>query len=444
MQQVLNYIKSKKMFNSGEIVGVACSGGIDSISLLYFLNEHKEELDIEVVAVNVDHRIRENSAQDSLFVAEFCREHRIRCHKLSIDARSLCKENKYTLEEGARIGRYGLFDALLQKGIVDKIALGHHVRDQVETILLNIFRGCGLKGASGMEPVRKKYVRPFLNTTKEEIIAYASTHKLMYVDDETNFENDHSRNIIRNKIMPLIKSTWPSIEQNILSFSNICRMDDEYINNQISFDGLTYENNSIRIPLSYFLLKPSVKTRIIRHALSQLNHSKDIERKHLDMLCDMALNAQNGTKIHLPNNVICHKEYDSITLSIKKPAPYFSPIKFKCGNYSFEGFGDIKIKNATNFNLNEASSNNLMLDTKKLPKNCVIRMREEGDMFKPYNSSTKKLKDYFIDKKIPQRKRSSIPVIACEKEILAVIGYEISDKVKIDDTTLKVCIINKK
>lgn len=444
MESVLKFIKSKNMFQEGDIVGVACSGGIDSISLLHFLHENREELDIEVVAINVDHRIRENSAADSAFVAEFCRENRIRCHRLSVDARTIAKENKYTLEEAARIGRYGLFDALLQKGIVDKIALGHHVKDQVETILLNIFRGCGLKGASGMEPVRGKFVRPFLNTTKEDIIAYASKNLLQYVDDETNFEDDCSRNLLRNKIMPLIKSNWPNIEQNIMSFASLCRMDDEYITNQIGYDSLTYENSCVKIPLSYFLFKPSVKTRIVRHALEYLNHSKDVERKHLEMLSDMALNAQNGTKINLPHGLICHKEYDSIALSIKKPAPYFVPIPFRMGNYEFEGFGSVKIKKLKAWDMSLVAPNNLMLDYKKLPKNCVIRMREEGDVFTPYKSSSKKLKDYFIDKKVPQRMRGQIPVIACEKEVLAIIGYEISDKVKVDSSTQLVCNINLK
>ncbi len=443
MQNVINFIKQKNMFEEGEIVGVACSGGIDSISLLHFLHSNKEELDIEVVAINVDHRIRENSARDSAFVGEFCRENRIRCHRLSVDAITIAKENKYTLEEAARIGRYGLFDALLKKGIVDKIALGHHVKDQVETILLNIFRGCGLKGASGMEAVRKKYVRPFLNTTKEEIITYASKNQLAYVDDETNFENDCSRNLIRNKIVPLIKSNWPNLDQNIMSFAGLCKMDDEYITNQISYDSLTYEKNCVKIPLSYFLFKPSVKTRIVRHALESLDHSKDIERKHLEILCDMAINAQNGTKINLPHGLICHKEYDCVALSIKKPAPYFAPIPLKTGLYEFAEFGKVKIKKQKEFDLAQVGANNLLLDFKKLPKNCVIRMREEGDVFTPYKSSTKKLKDYFIDKKIPQRRRGAIPLIACGKEVLCVMGCEISDKVKIDEDTQQVLCVNK-
>ena len=443
MQNVLKFIKQKNMFEEGEIVGVACSGGIDSISLLHFLHENREELDIEVVAINVDHRIRENSARDSAFVAEFCRENRIRCHRLSVDSRTIAKENKYTSEEAARVGRYGLFDAMLQKGIVDKIALGHHLKDQVETILLNIFRGCGLKGAGGMEAVRGKFVRPFLNTTKEDIISYAAKNALSYVDDETNFECDCSRNLIRNKIMPLIQNNWPNIEQNIMSFSALCKMDDEYISKQISYDSLTYENSCVKIPLSYFLFKPSVKTRIIRHALEYLNHSKDIERKHLDMLCDMAQNSQNGTKICLPNGLVCHKEYDYIALSVKKPDPYFAPIPFKVGEYEFADFGKVKFKKVKNFDVESAGPNNLLVDFKKLPKNCVIRMREEGDVFTPFGSSSKKLKDYFIDKKIPQRQRGLIPLIACEKEVLAVVGYEISDKVKIDSFTEIACQITK-
>lgn len=444
MHAALELIKKTNMFQSGEIVGVACSGGIDSMSLLHFLNQQKEELDIEVVAINVDHKIRVNSALDSQFVADYCKENRIRCVKLSVDAVTIAKDNKLTLEEGARYGRYGLFDALLSKGIVDKIALGHHVKDQVETILLNIFRGCGLKGASGMEPVRQKYVRPFLTTTKEEIIAYASQNKINYVDDETNFENDCSRNIIRNKIMPLIMSNWHNVEQNIMSFASLCKMDDEFISSQIGYDGLTFEKDAVKIPLSYFLFKQSVTTRILRHALEYLGVFKDIERKHFNIICDMVKEAKNGTKISLPHHIVCHKEYDCLTLICQKPAPYFSPIKLKTGEYTFNENDVFKLTKTKKINLSEACANNLMLDYKKLPKNCVIRMREEGDVFAAFNGGSKKLKDWFITKKIPARKRASIPLIACDKEVFAVFGYEISDKVKIDENTTEILKIFKR
>ena len=223
MDSVKQTIKKHSLIKSGEIIGVACSGGADSMSLLHYLSENKEEYDIEVVAININHNIRENSSADSAFVSDYCKEHHIKCYKFNLDVFKLMQERNLTLEEAARVARYTMFDSLLSRGIIDKIALGHHISDQVETVLLNIFRGTGLNGASGINFVRGKYIRPLLDTTKDEILAYIHENELSYVDDETNFENDANRNYLRNTLMPIIRKRWPNVEQNILSFSKICK-----------------------------------------------------------------------------------------------------------------------------------------------------------------------------------------------------------------------------
>ena len=154
MEEVLNAINENHLVKRGETIGVAVSGGIDSMSLLHFMNEQKEKLDIDVVAITVDHCLRENSFGDSVFVQDWCKKHGIYCHRFSVDANKIANEKNIGIEQAAREARYGVFDALLKKGIVDKIALAHHVSDQAETILLHILRGAGLTGASGMEYIR--------------------------------------------------------------------------------------------------------------------------------------------------------------------------------------------------------------------------------------------------------------------------------------------------
>ncbi|MGN1222361.1 MAG: tRNA lysidine(34) synthetase TilS, partial [Christensenellales bacterium] len=263
MESVLKTIKKDKLFKAGDVVGVACSGGIDSISLLHYLNSIKEDLDIEIVAVNIDHQIRPTSADDSAFVADFCRKNRIRCYKFKVNALEIAKEQKICLEEAARIARYKAFDGLVEKGYVDKIALGHHTQDQAETVLLNIFRGAGLSGASGMKTVQNHYVRPMLNTTKDEIYAYASINNLEHVEDETNGDNEYSRNFLRNEIMPKLRQYWKNIDNNLINFSKICKQDDEYIESQISFDDLVFEKNLARIPLYEFAYPESITNRIL-------------------------------------------------------------------------------------------------------------------------------------------------------------------------------------
>jgi tRNA(Ile)-lysidine synthase len=439
MESALKTIKSNKLFKTGDVVGVACSGGIDSMCLLHYLNSIKEDLDIDIVAVNIDHQIRPNSADDSAFVAEFCRKNHIRCYKFKVNAVEIAKEQKICLEEAARIARYKTFDALVEKGYVDKIAIAHHIQDQAETILLNIFRGAGLKGAGGMEVKQGNYVRPLLNTSKDEIYAYASLNGIEHIEDETNQNSEYSRNFLRNEIMPKIRQHWKNVDNNILSFSNICKQDDAYINSHISYDDIITEKNLVRIPLYEFAYSESVVNRILRYAFSHLNKLKDIERKHLDILKNLVQSGENGSKISLPNDIKASLEYDYLTISVTEKKEKFVPKDFKVGETVFENFGKIKIKKTSKFELGNA--NELVIDANKLPKSAKWRTREIGDKFTKFGSGEKKLKDYFIDAKVPNRIRGDIPVLADGKEILCVLGYEISDKVKIDKETKMAYVI---
>lgn len=434
MQSVLNTIKKYKMFKSGDVIGVAVSGGIDSMSLLHYLNSIKEDFDFELVAINVDHSIRDNSSNDSKFVEDYCREHRIRCLKFKIDSLKIASEEKMCLEEAARKGRYGVFDNLLQKGIVDKICLGHHMQDQAETILLNIFRGSGLNGAKGMDYVRDNYLRPMLDTSKQEIIYYSGTNEIPFVEDDSNYDETYSRNYLRQNIMPKLRMKWNNLDKNIVDFGHICESDDEFIKNQMCFDGIIEEENMVRIPMSYFLYQTPLVARMILKELEFLKASKDIEKKHISIINNMAKESQNGVKINLPNNLVVLKEYDFITITVKQPKAKLQPTKFKLGNIALTNFGEITVRKTTKIDLSNLKDN-FMLDADKLPVDCEIRTRKDGDMFTQINGGTKKLKDYFIDKKIPQRLRGDIPLICKDKEVYAILGYTVSEKVKVDENT---------
>lgn len=441
MQSVLKTINMYKMFKKNEVIGVACSGGADSICLLHYLNSIKDDFDIEVVAINVDHSIRENSSEDSLFVQEYCKENHIRFYKFKIDSNKIAKENKVCLEEAARIGRYGVFDSLLQRAIVDKICLGHHLQDQAETILLNIFRGSGLNGAKGMEFVRGKYCRPMLNTSKLEILQYNAENELSFVEDDSNLDESYSRNYLRNNIMPKLRMKWHNLDKNLVDFGNICKEDDLYIKSQMMFDGIIEDKNLVRIPLSYFIYPNALVNRMILKELEYLKATKDIEKKHIKIIEDMAKEAQNGVKISLPNSLTVHKEYDFVTISVKVPKPKLEPIDFRLGSFDLVNFGNLTVRKTSKL---ELTNNAHLIDGGKLPKGCIIRTRQDGDMFTKFNGGTKKLKDYFIDKKIPQRLRAEIPLICKDNEVYCILGVEISDKVKIDENTKSAYILTYK
>src|SRR5574344_734025 len=434
-------IKEENLFKKGETIAVACSGGVDSIVLLHYLFSHKEEYGINIVAVNVDHSIRENSADDSKFVADFCKNLGITCYKFKVEELKISQDKKIGIEEAARLARYKVFESVVEKGLCDKVAIAHHESDQVETILLNIFRGAGLKGASGMEAKQGNFVRPFLNTPKSEILQYASENGLSHVEDQTNMDTTYSRNFLRNELLPSIRKHCKNVDTKILAFSKVCKKDDEFINSQIDFDDIEIENGNVKIPLYKFAYAESVQNRVLRYAFAKLNLSKDIEKRHLNILKSMVKDAENGSKISLPNKLRASLDYDYLTLSLPKFKTDFVPKDFKKGTTNFDKLS-IFVKKTKDFSLN--LENTHIIDAEKLPTDAKWRHRENGDIFAKFGSGEKKLKEYMIDKKIPNSEREEIPVLASGKEIFCVLGYEISDKVKVDENTKMAYVIKYK
>ena len=441
MDRILDYIKANKLIKQGEIIGVATSGGRDSMALLHFLHDNREALNCQVIAINIDHCIREHSAADSAFVMDYCKENGIQAYTFKVDAVKLSREEKLSVEAGARKARYNTFEALIARGLVDKIALAHHLYDQAETILLNLLRGCGLSGAKGMEPMRdNKYIRPVLTVPREEIMSYIDEYAITYVDDETNEDTAYSRNYIRNVIMPAIRKRFKSVEKNLVNFANICAEDDKYIHSQIEMGAIAKVGDVTRIPMYYFSYQPSVTNRMLMKVLSAYS-SQDIESKHIALISDFARDGQNGDSIDLPFGIKVHKEYEYLTIAPLKKKVEVASQEFKKGKTYIDGFGTIRIVSSKVFN--EIKPHQHVVDVDKVPNNAVWRFKQDDDVFMPFGAtSEKKLKDYLASKKIPQRLRGNIPVLAVDNTIYIVADLEISDLLKVDETTKSLYKLN--
>lgn len=430
MDEILDFIKANKLVKKGDVVGVGVSGGVDSMCLLHYLNSVKDILDIDVVGIHINHGIREESYDEAKFVLDKCKEMGVRVYKFTIDSNKIAKEKKVSLETGAREGRYGVFEALVKKDIVDKIALAHHMSDQAETILMHLFRGAGIKGAKGMEPIRDGiYIRPMLNISKEEILEYASLNNIEYVEDASNNDNSYSRNYMRNVVMKDILARWPNAIEAINNFSRAVCEDDDYIDANIDLNSLVVDDKVVQLPCSVFRLHSAVYSRLVFKALSIIGVKKDIERKHIEIIKDLALNLDNGKKVKLPLDVSVRKEYGFLTFEnvfVEKPV-LRKPNK--CFSFDVENFGTVTIKRVKTDDL----SNGLYFDYRKVPKDAYWRFREDGDVFEKFGGGTKKLKSIFIDKKIPLRKRDYIPVLASGNEVYVIAGVAISEKVKVED-----------
>ena len=215
----LNKILVGTPFETRRVVGVALSGGRDSVALFYALKQAGEN----IVAINVEHGIRgENSLKDSEFVKEFCKAQGVKLYSFSVDVPTFAKAQGYTIEQAARVLRYQVFDKAVEDGLCDIVAIAHHADDLAETLLMRILRGTGTKGLVGMRAFDGRYIRPLLDFTREDINAYIEANNLPYVDDETNDDLAYTRNYLRAELARL-KERYPDMEAAFARLSRVAR-----------------------------------------------------------------------------------------------------------------------------------------------------------------------------------------------------------------------------
>ncbi len=407
-----------------QTIAVALSGGKDSMCLLHVLLSRSKEYNLTIKAINVDHSIRgEESEKDSLFVKNYCKEKGVELLFYKVDAVKFSKENGYSLEEGARILRYDIFSKILKEKRADKIATAHHLSDNFETVLFNLFRGTGLKGLNGITKERDYIIRPLINVSKSEINDYIEKNQIPFVEDSSNKDNDFSRNYLRNEVVPKILNKFENAEKTTKRLSEIVKEEDEFLD-ELASSYLINENDKYLLPTD---ISPVLIKRGAKIAINNLGIEKDYEYVHL---CDVAKlkNLQNGSKIVLPKGVVAVKEYDKISIYVDKQKEEFLECAFKTGEFNF---GE-----KTLIITNEKLENALQFDGDKIPKSASIRRKQEGDIFKKFGGGTKKLKDYLIDKKIPRFSRDDLLVLADKNKVLIIFGVEISDDVKVTESTV--------
>lgn len=309
-------IDLSKIIPKNQTVAVAVSGGSDSMALLHFMTSNAKKYGIKVIALNVEHGIRgAASISDTNFVKSYCRSRNIELLTYSFDAVKKAKTDRLTLEQAARILRYECFFKAIDEGKCDKVATAHHRRDNVESVLLNLFRGTGLKGVAGINAnYEDKIVRPFLTVSKEDIIAYMTENSVPYITDETNFSDDYTRNYIRLNVLPKIKEAFPEAEKCISRFAEIAKSEDEFMDKVATSAVKLYEDRAeIGLPVH-----PAVFSRAVIIALKNLGIEKDWEKTHIDSAYSLT-EKENGTSINLPKNLCAVKEYDKIVIyKVKK------------------------------------------------------------------------------------------------------------------------------
>ena len=416
----------------GKRVCVALSGGVDSVCLLHQFYENAAAYSIVLSALSCEHGIRgERSLSDLQFVKNLCKNWNVPLFEFRRDVPAYAAQHKLGLEEAGRVFRRECFQKILQEGQADIVATAHHKDDYAETVLFRLCRGTSL---AGLKVFSEEFARPLQDVSRMQIEAYAAQHNLPFVTDETNSDTAYTRNALRHEVLPLLEKIIPGARDNLVAFARSASADDDYLQSlaraalQKKTDGETAISATLPDPVFY---------RAVVLALKELGVTRDYTAALLGEVASLK-NLQSGKRICLPQNAAAIREHDNIVFY--RSTVSREEIPFLCGTVEFNGYS-LTVGEGV---INEG----LRFDFEKLPKDCTLRTRREGDVFTPFAGAKKTLKKFLTDKKIPARIGRTLPLLAVGNEVLAVCGVEISDKIKITEETKRqgfiVCLELKK
>ena len=316
---LLPFMKQHQMLpQPGGRILCAVSGGRDSMCLLHYLWQLGQREDFTVAAVHMNHGQRDTARRDELFVQNFCRERRIPCVTQRVSVPEKAKEWGVGIEEAGRRLRYETFDRAAELTRADRIATAHHAADQAETVLLNLLRGTGPEGLTGIPPVRGRIIRPLLETSRQEIEAYLEENRISHVEDETNGDTAMTRNRLRLEIMPLLKELYPGAERSICRAAEILRREESCW--QTLVDKALPECGT-RMPCAELLTLPyALRLRILR-ALTERTQTgqKDFGAVHYEAM--EALLHGGGGAVSLPGGLTALCRDGVFSLEREKKAP---------------------------------------------------------------------------------------------------------------------------
>ena len=446
LKKVKDTISQYRMISPGDLIVVAVSGGPDSICLLDVLNKIGKEMGLELIVAHFNHGLRpEEDEIETQFVKEFA-EH-LNLPFVAKKADSELKKEGSSLEELARKARYKFLESVRTMRKADKIAVGHTMNDQAETVIIRLLRGSGPSGLAGIPPVRDRVIiRPLLNIKGEEVEEYLNEQNLTYKIDSSNLKPTYLRNRIRLEILPLLVQLQPNLIEQLALTADILRQENEY------FDSLAEawirntidsgEQGLVSIPLDLLQTLPSaLKGRVLRALIKKIK--KDllrIEYDHVQAVSALINSHKPQGRLDLPDGLVVTKVYDRLEISMNevKPRNY---------QYILEGPGSYHIDEIDRtLTLTIIENRGLMyknsdesisfLDADKIHFPILIRNFRPGDRFIPLGmGGHKKIKDFYIDLKVPDKKRYSVPVLIYGKTPVWLCGYRIDDRFKVTPST---------
>jgi len=452
IEKVTKTVKKYSMLSPGDSVLIALSGGPDSVCLTIILDKLRANFNLTLRAIYINHGLRpEEIGREEDFCRRFCDGLGVEFYSESIDVKGYGRRRRLSIQEAARELRYEVLKrhALLLKA--QRIALGHNADDQAETIIMRLLRGSGIKGLSGIPPVRGKIIRPLIETKRAEIEDFLSRQQppVTYMVDSSNLKTEYLRNRIRLKLIPQLKELNPSLIETLSKSSIVMSEEDLYLETIVTKTMLRLVSRRDEGLIELFLVplegleRPILRRTLVR-AVSELIGSKGLGFTHIEDLMRLIKEGKSGDMVNLPKGLRAVKKYSTLLLTTRERIELLPRYLEVPGEVRLE-----EINAAVRVGVSSAVEDygdgrtRAVFDLDRINHPLRIRKRREGDFFYPdgMGNRRKKLQDFFVDEKIPREERDSIPIIVSGDQIVWVAGYRMDGRFKAGDKTRRFLVI---
>ncbi len=454
LKKIEQTISRYNMLEYGNRVLVAVSGGPDSVVLLDVLDRLKETFSLDLLVAHFDHSQRpEDDERETRFVASLAASKNLPF--MTQKALSPPAKSGKSLEEEARDWRYAFLDHAGNVHGAHKIALGHNLDDQAETVIMRLLRGSGPAGLSGIPPVRNHhFIRPLIEITRQEIQDYIARHELRHITDPSNFEKHHLRNRIRLDLLPQLKTYQPRIVEILGQTANIMRDEtrwmeteaEEWINGHVE----VFEAGGHAVPLKVFgELGEAFQNQVIRQIIKRVQGGlRRVSLRHIEAIKGLTKGKPQAT-LNLPGGVLVEKSYETLLFTKNRDTLEnqenngFHHILEAPGIFNLDAIScTVTIEEVKTEEISPGDSSSPWIacfDAARIEYPLMVRSFLPGDRFVPLGMrGHKKIKDFFVDRKIPSHVRRRLPLLCQGKDPIWVCGLRIDDRFKVRPETEKV------
>lgn len=428
-KKVIEFIREHNLIQEGSKLVVGVSGGPDSLALLHFLKQLQQEWNIALIAAHMDHMFRgEESYQDYLFVEAICKDWGILFEGTRADVPAYIEKTGASPQVAARTLRFQFFESVMHKYRATELVLGHHGDDQIETMLMRLSRGATGTARAGIQAKRSfasgKMIRPFLGVTKEQILTYASENGLQPRHDPSNDKNDYVRNRFRHEVVPFLKEENPLVHEHFQRFSEELFEDEGFLQQlaREKMEQVWVERSKDRVIVhidAVLNMPKPLQKRVLQLILNYLYSTKpsSLSALHIKQLVSLFLLQKPSAELNLPEGLIAEKSYQHCIFYFKKRKniEYAMPLELPGETFLPNGY---KVKAQYLENVVPVGGNDVIVIS---PADVVlplwVRTRKKGDRMSVKGlNGTKKIKDIFINEKIPKFERDSWPIITDQND----------------------------